>query len=53
MLKNEEKERIHAGLVPKLEKKIWLKAAKDDGFDRLWPWIAWIVRKYLKEKPNG
>jgi hypothetical protein len=40
-----------AGVLPVGEKRRWEKFAEADGFHSLWTWVAWVVRKHIKE--NG
>jgi len=48
------RERI-AGTLPVGEKERWGEFAKADGFHSLWTWVAWCVRRRIKEieKNNG
>jgi len=42
-------ERFYGGAITSEEKKAWAAHAQKEGFENLWNWIKWIVRKHIKE----
>lgn len=42
--------RVHGGTLPEEEKEQWLRVAKQEGFDRLWDYIKFVMRKEIRER---
>jgi hypothetical protein len=41
------------GILPVGMKAIWEKTAKEDGFNRLFPWVRFVVWNYIKQKDEN
>lgn len=42
-------ERI-SGTISAEEKEAWWAAMERDGFNSLWTWVTWIVRKHIRAR---
>lgn len=40
--------RIYAGLIEKEMKAEWERQMKEDGFDKLWTWLVWVIHQHIK-----